>query len=134
MDEIFAFIESLRNFNTKNIADYCLRCRELITNVEIHGAKKIIRNYGCSIQIDNIYIKTRTSRDINIEILINNKYMSFDDIAIKCLLINQQYGIAHYSYDFNGEYLYFTIDSCSDKVNGDINWLLDHKSTKSARK
>lgn len=134
MDEIVAFIESLRNCNTKNIADYCLRCRELITNVEIHGAKKIIRVFSCSIQIDNICIKTIGGTNIkDIEILINNKYIRFDNVAIKCLLINQQNEVACYSYDVHGGYLYFIIDSCS-KVNGDIDWLLNHKSTKSARK
>lgn len=136
MDELFAFIESLRNFNTKYLTNYCIRCRELLTSIEIYGAKKTTRNDSCSIQIDNIYIRVFNTGIVkNIKILINNKYMKFDAFGIGYLIIESPIDkVALYLDDVCGEYLYIDIGVSTMDVDPDIDWLLDRKLTKSARK
>lgn len=135
MNEIIAFIESLKDCTTDNMRDYHLKCKELVSNIEIYGAKKVLHSNYYSINIGNIYIMVTNNTVANrIEILINNKYVMVNNFEIIYATTNLPIDeVAYYPYDEEGEYLYIN-GFLFTPINADIDWLLNHKSAKSARK
>lgn len=133
MDELFSFIKQL---DVDNIRDYYFRFMEFLKNLEVENSKKYIDEYGFGIIIENIcIIMTHNVRSVYIDILINKKCLYADDVGML-------YGIAEYE-NINDiiitcrqddeEHICFDDNFINMIDYGSIDWLLDHKSTKSAR-
>lgn len=139
MEELFEFIRNMNINDKENIRDTYLNFIDLIKNINIEGSEKLVDEYGCSFKFDNIcIILSHNEATVYIEILINKKYLyAFDGEII--------YGVVDYEnlndiitngkdYD-DSSFLEFKFnDSNISYCDGSIEWLLDHKSTKSARK
>lgn len=133
MDELISFI---RQLDRDNIRDYYFRFMEFLKNLEVENSKKYIDEYGFGIIIENIcIIMTHNVHSVYIDILINKKCLYADDVGML-------YGIADYEnindiimtcQQDDGKYICIDDNFINMIDYGSIDWLLDHKSNKSAR-
>jgi len=131
MEEIFAFINSLRDMDSDNFIEYCDELRNMIINADIDGAEKnLSMNYSANIDIKSVgvclhYYKSSCYNLLSVS--IKNKFLYFDGSE------HEYYLLFRLQEDVDNEKFAPSKYSSKRVKNGSIDWLLDQKPTKSAR-